>query len=181
MIHHIYQLKHTACVMISVCVKINRVKRFTQLIFFILGCELVGFLATPFTLSAIPTWYVGLNKPFFSPPNWVFGPVWTTLYFLMGISAYLIWQEGYKKKKVRTALRLFTIQLTLNFLWSLFFFGLHSTILGLLDIGALLYYIILSITAFYKLSKTAANLLLPYLLWVSFASLLNIAIVLLNS
>lgn len=155
-------------------------KDFSKLVVSVVGCELVGILSTPFTISAISTWYVFLNKPFFSPPNWVFGPVWTLLYFLMGISAFLIWRKGLKNKKVKRALVYFLIQLSFNFLWSFLFFGLHSPILGLIDIIAMLISIILTIRAFYKISKLAAYLLIPYLLWVSFATVLNISIVLLN-
>jgi translocator protein len=146
----------------------------------IVGCQLVGIAATPFTIAAIPTWYATLNKPPFSPPNWVFGPVWTTLYFLMGISAFLIWQKGLQKKQVKRALIYFSLQLFFNFLWSLLFFGLHSPLLGLFGIMILLIFIILTIVSFYKLSKIAAYLFVPYLLWVSFATILNISLVILN-
>ena len=148
----------------------------------IVGCELVGIAATPFTISAIPTWYVTLNKPFFSPPNWIFGPVWTILYFLMGVSVYLIWTKAIKyKERKKTGLTFFTIQLGLNFLWSIVFFGLHSPILGLIDIIALWIFILLTMIKFNKLSKIAFLLLIPYLLWVSFATILNLFIVLLNT
>jgi translocator protein len=147
---------------------------------FIIGCELVGLLGTPFTMTAIPNWYAMLNKPFFSPPNWIFGPVWTLLYLLMGISIYLIWEKGIQKKKVKHAVYLFASQLTANFLWSILFFGLRSPILGLIDIVIMIVLIGLTIRSFYPLSKTAAYLLVPYLAWVSFATLLNLAILLLN-
>ena len=143
-------------------------------------CELVGLISTPFTISAIQTWYQYLNKPSFSPPNWVFGPVWTILYFLMGISAYLIWIKGLKNKKVKPALKIFIVQLIFNFLWSIFFFGMHNPILSLIDIILLWITILLTIIKFYELSKPAAYLLIPYILWVSFATLLNFAIVILN-
>lgn len=151
-----------------------------KLIISVVGCELVGILSTPFTLAAIPTWYAGLQKPFFSPPNWVFGPVWTILYCLMGISVFLIWRGGFKKKQIKRGLGYFFIQLFLNFLWSPLFFGLHSPLLGLFDIMALLFFLVLTIISFYRLSKAAAYLLIPYLLWVSFATLLNISIEVLN-
>lgn len=145
-------------------------------------CELTGILSTPFTINAIPTWYVALNKPFFSPPNWIFGPVWTTLYLMMGISLFLIWTKKFKKKNKNQnkALKYFFIQLFLNFIWSILFFGLHSPVLGLIDIAALWIMIVLTIKVFYPISKIAAYLLIPYLLWVSFASILNLAIVILN-
>lgn len=151
-----------------------------KLLIAVIGCELVGIIATPFTLSAIPTWYSTLNKPPFSPPNWIFGPVWTSLYFLMGASAFLIWKKGLKKKHVKEALYYFIAQLVFNFMWSILFFGLKSPIFGLLDILVLWVLILITMIKFYKLSKPAAYLLIPYLLWVSFATLLNLSIVFLN-
>lgn len=155
-------------------------KDIQKFIICVLGCELVGIVSTPFTISAIPTWYVTLNKPPFSPPNWIFGPVWTTLYFLMGVSVFLIWKKGLKNKKIKKALLYFIIQLFFNFLWSLFFFGLHNPLLGLIDILLLLISIILTIITFYKISRVAGYFLLPYLLWVIFATVLNLALVVLN-
>ena len=157
-------------------------QKFFKFLVSVIGCELVGIAATPFTLSAIPTWYQTLNKPFFSPPNWVFGPIWTILYFLMGLAVYLIWTSKTKNQKLRqVGLKFFSIQLGLNFLWSILFFGLHSPILGMIDIIILWILILLTTIKFYKISKIAAYLLVPYLLWVSFASLLNLFIILLNS
>ena len=155
-------------------------KNFYKLSISVIVCELVGFLGTPFTISAIPTWYAALNKPFFAPPNWLFGPVWTLLYFLMGVSFYLIWKQGLKKKKMKTASLFFLAQLGLNFLWSPIFFGLRAPLLGLIVIMALWLLIVLTMKKFYPLSRLAFYLLVPYLLWVSFASLLNAAIVVLN-
>lgn len=151
-----------------------------KLLVCIVGCELVGILGTPFTISAIPTWYASLNKPFFAPPNWLFGPAWTLLYFLMGVSFYLILQKNRKKKVVKTAIHFFLAQLVLNFLWSPIFFGLRSPLLGLITIVALWLLIIITMKKFYPLSKAAFYLLIPYLLWVSFATVLNAAIVVLN-
>ena len=155
-------------------------KNILKLVIAVIGCELVGIAATPFTLAAIPTWYQTLNKPSFSPPNNLFGPVWTLLYLFMGISAYLIWKKGVKNKTVKTALTYFLIQLGLNFLWSLLFFGLHSPLLAMVDIAALWIFIFITITQFAKIDKTASYLLIPYLLWVSFAAILNLSIVTLN-
>ena len=155
-------------------------KNLPKLIISVVGCELVGFLGTPFTISAILTWYVTLNKPFFSPPNWVFGPVWTMLYFLMGISFYLIWKQGFKKKKIKTASLFFLVQLGLNFIWSPIFFGLRSPLLGLIVIVAMWVLIVMTMKKFYPLSRLAFYLLVPYLLWVSFATILNAAVVVLN-
>lgn len=143
-------------------------------------CELAGILSTPFSIAAIPTWYVSLVKPPFAPPNWIFGPVWILLYALMGVSFYRIWQLGWKNKKVRIAGYYFGAQLILNFLWSISFFGLRSPILGLINIIALLALIILTMKHFSPLSKVAFILFVPYVLWVGFATLLNTAIVILN-
>ncbi len=155
-------------------------KDLPKLLISIIGCDLVGILGTPFTISSIPTWYTTLNKPFFSPPNWLFGPVWTLLYFLMGISIYLIWKQGFQKNKVRQAGKFFLIQLALNFIWSPIFFGLRAPALGLIIIVSMWIFIVLTMKKFYPLSRPAAYLLVPYLLWVTFATMLNAAIVLLN-
>ena len=155
-------------------------KNLPKLLTSIIGCELVGIAATPFTLSAIPTWYQYLNKPFFSPPNLVFGPVWTMLYFLMGVAAYMVWIKDLRKKEVKIALSFFIAQLVFNFLWSILFFGLHSPILGMIDIVILWILIFITITKFYKISKTAAHLLIPYIAWVTFATILNFCILRLN-
>lgn len=145
-----------------------------KLIFSIGVCLGAGVLGSFFTVSSIATWYQTLNKPFFSPPNWIFGPVWTILYILMGISLYVIWT----KKKVPSV---FWIQLILNALWSIIFFGMGNFALALVDIVVLWIAIVLTIKVFYKINKLAGQLLVPYLAWVSFASILNLAIVLLNS
>ena len=151
-------------------------KNLPKLIVSVVGCELVGILGTPFTLAAIPTWYASLNKPFFAPPNWVFGPAWTLLYFLMGVAFYLIWRQGWQQQKVRTAGWFFLAQLGLNFLWSPVFFGLRSPLLGLVVIVALWGTIVLTMRKFYPLSRLAFYLLVPYLLWVSFATVLNVGV-----
>lgn len=155
-------------------------KDFPKLLISIIGCELVGLLGTPFTTTAIPTWYAGLNKPFFAPPNWLFGPAWTLLYFLMGVSFYLIWKQGFRKKSQKIARNLFLMQLALNFIWSPVFFGLRAPLLALVIIVGMWIAILVTIQKLYPLSKTAAYLLIPYLLWVSFATLLNAGIVILN-
>lgn len=155
-------------------------KDWTKLVMAIIGCELAGILGTPFTAIAIPTWYATLEKPFFSPPNWLFGPVWTLLYLLMSIAVYLVWKKKGQKKLVRKALILFCVQLFLNAIWTPLFFGLHSPLLGLIDIIVLLLFIVLTMIAFSKVSKLATYILIPYLLWVSFATLLNASLLLLN-
>ena len=146
----------------------------------ILLCQIVGFIGSLATNPAIPTWYETLKKPAFSPPNWIFGPVWITLYTLMGISLFIIWQRGLKAPGVKPALSFFSLQLLLNALWSWAFFGLRSPLIGLLDIVLLWVAILLTIRSFYVVSKTAVLLLLPYLLWVSFAAILNFSLWILN-
>lgn len=146
---------------------------FPKLLFSIGLCLGTGILGSFFTVSSIPIWYQTLNKPAFSPPNWVFGPVWTILYILMGISLYLVWT----KRKVPPV---FWIQLILNALWSIIFFGLKNPTLALIDIIVLWIAIVLTIKSFSKINKLAGNLLMPYLIWVSFASVLNLGVVLLN-
>lgn len=155
-------------------------KNILALIAAILICEAAGIIGSLFTIPSIPTWYAALNKPAFSPPNWVFAPVWAILYALMGVSLYLIWKKGQEKYNVKFPLSLFGIQLFLNLLWSILFFGLHSPILGLVCIILLLFSIAATIFSFHKISKNAAYLLIPYLLWVSFASILNAAVWMLN-
>lgn len=120
-------------------------------------------------------------KPSFNPPGWIFGPVWTTLYALMGVSFYRIWKLGVKKKRVRQATTLFGIQLALNTLWSIIFFGLHSLSGALIEILMLLGFLVATTVQFKKLDKFAAYLLIPYLLWTSFATFLTYAIWRLNS
>ena len=151
-----------------------------KLIISVVGCELVGILGTPFTIFAIPAWYATLNKPVFAPPNWIFGPAWTLLYFLMGVAFYLIWRQGWKDKKIKTAGMYFLAQLALNFIWSPVFFGLRAPLLGLIVIIAMWVLIVMTMKKFYPLSRLAFYLLVPYLLWVSFATILNAGIVVLN-
>lgn len=136
----------------------------------------VGTLATT---PNIPTWYAALDKPFFSPPNWVFGPVWTVLYLMIGISLYLVWTAETTRSKERAYL-LFTIQLMLNAAWSLTFFGAHLKWGGLLVILTLLVSIVATQRDFARISPRAAWLLYPYLAWVTFATCLNLALAILN-
>ena len=145
----------------------------------ILICEFIGILGSVFTIPAIATWYQALNKPQFSPPNYIFGPVWTTLYALMGISIYLILEKKLKKEKDKI-IALFSLQLFLNFLWSVIFFSFHLPLLAFLEILFLWANILFLIIIFWKYSKPASVLLIPYLLWVSFATILNASIVILN-
>ena len=143
-------------------------------------CLGIGFFSGFATQSSIDTWYATLNKPFFNPPNWIFAPVWTILYVLMGIAAGIVWSKGFYHKLVQTALYHFIFQLLLNGLWSIVFFGFKSPGLALLVIIALIILLLLTIKWFKVVSKTAAYLLLPYLIWVLFASVLNISIWQLN-
>ena len=136
----------------------------------------IGGLATA---DAIPVWYVTLNKPFFNPPNWIFGPVWTVLYALQAIALYMIWNSP-KKSKKQKAFTLFGVQVLLNAFWSLIFFGLKIPSLALVEIMVLWVFIYLTIKEFYLFNKRAGRMLVPYFLWVSFASILNLFIVLLN-
>lgn len=142
-----------------------------KLLFSLLLCHAAGFLGTLFTVTAIPTWYSVLIKPSFSPPNWLFGPVWLALYTLMGLSLYLVWMSHSRHKK--NAIVLFLIQLFLNAIWTPVFFGLHSPLGGLIVIVLLWVAIILTMLQFRKISATALILLTPYLAWVSFAAALN--------
>jgi len=146
----------------------------------ILLCLSAGGIGSAFTTSAIPTWYATLVKPSFSPPNWIFAPAWTLLYILMGLAAASVWQKGLQHPQVRSALVVFLIQLILNMLWSVLFFGLRSPFYGLVDILFLWAMILVTIAQFSKVSTTAAALLIPYILWVTFACGLNLGIWLLN-
>lgn len=161
--------------------------RALPLVGFVLVAELAGILGSVFTAPQIGTWYAGLVKPELAPPNWVFAPVWTTLFALMGVAAYLVWRRGAGAAR-RLALTLFFVQLALNALWSFIFFGSTSlTINGLNNIGVafieitvLWLAILATILAFRRISRTAAWLLAPYLLWVTWAAYLNYRIWTLN-
>lgn len=143
-------------------------------------CLCVGGIAGSVTQAAIPVWYAGLNKPFFTPPNWLFGPVWTLLYILMGWSAGWIWSYGSHHKWVKTALYHFAAQLVLNGLWSLVFFGYKNILGGILIILTLITLVILTIKWFKIINKKASYLLYPYVGWLLYATALNIGVYLLN-
>ena len=151
-----------------------------MLLLFIVASEAIGSIGSFATIPAIPTWYQFLTKPPLNPPNWIFGPVWILLFACMGISAYLVWQESLTKKSVKNALTWFGIQFVFNVLWSFLFFKAQSPIAGLVCIGILWVLIICTIQLFMKVNKKAGFLLIPYLLWVSFATYLNAGIMLLN-
>lgn len=157
-----------------------KINNLSKLVISIGLSELVGIIGSIFTTSAISTWYVTLTKPDFNPPAWVFGPVWTILYLLMGISAFLVWRKDLEPKAIRSALSVFVVQLILNGLWSVVFFGLRNPAMALINIVLLWFTIIWTISVFYKISRSAAYLLVPYILWVTFAGYLNYSIWILN-
>jgi len=154
-------------------------KNILKLVFSILLCQGAGFLGSLATRPAIGGWYAGLVKPAFSPPNWIFVPVWTLLYFLMGASLFLVLKTKAKERQQR-ALFLFFIQLILNISWSVIFFNLKAPLTAFIEIIALWYFIFLTTKAFLRISRLAGFLMIPYLLWVSFAAFLNFSIFWLN-
>lgn len=139
----------------------------------------IGAIAGLFTARAIPEWYASLNQPSFNPPNWVFGPVWTTLYIILGISFFMIWKMEAGKQR-NQAILIFMVQLLLNFSWSFFFFYFKMIGVALIDIVALWIMIVVMLVRFYRLKPQAAYINIPYLLWVSFATVLNGAYFFLN-
>ncbi|MFA5987380.1 MAG: TspO/MBR family protein [Candidatus Paceibacterota bacterium] len=153
---------------------------FWKLIVAVFVSELAGIIGSIFTAPSVPTWYAGLVKPELNPPAWVFAPVWTTLFLLMGIAAFLVWKEGWEQKEIKVALGVFIGQLVLNTLWSILFFGLHSPGAALVEIIFLWVAILATIIIFSKISRPAAWLLAPYILWVSFAGYLNYSLWILN-
>lgn len=168
-------------------------KKIWRLVKSIFLCELAGIIGSLTTTPAIKNWYAGISKPSFNPPNWIFAPVWTTLFALMGIALYLVWSKGEEIKflpssekgkkemaNIRLGLKFFLAQLILNMLWSFLFFGLHNPFLAFIEIIILWCAILASIILFYKINKKAAYLLFPYILWVSYAVVLNFFIMRLN-
>ncbi len=143
-------------------------------------CVLVGAAGSVFTVTGPGSWYDLLTKPAFNPPNWIFGPVWTTLYILMGISLYLVLMEWKKGIDIRCGGVLFAVQLFLNFIWSYAFFGLQSPSSAFIVIVLLWVAILATIITFFRINRIAGYLLVPYILWVSFASILNYSIMVLN-
>lgn len=146
----------------------------------VLVCVSLGFVSGLVTKDSVNTWFPTLVKPFFNPPNWIFAPVWTLLYILMGIAAGLVWTSDADEKTVKRALSFFIIQFGLNMLWSYLFFGLHNPLLALIEIILLWLMIWETYNRFKKINKTAGYLFIPYLAWVSFATLLNASIWWLN-
>ncbi len=151
------------------------------LVLFIIIAQMAGFIGSLFTADSVDTWYKEISRPSFTPPDWLFAPVWITLYVLMGISAFLIWKKGANKKEVKAALIIFFIQLVLNSLWSIIFFGFHLTLIAFIEIILLWVAILFMVIKFYSISKAASLIQIPYLLWVSFASVLNFSFAALNA
>jgi len=139
----------------------------------------IGFIGSLFTSISVNTWYTTINKPAFNPPNWIFGPVWTVLFILIGISFYLVWSLDFGNNKWLT-IGIFSLNLLLNLSWSLLFFGLKNPFLAFIEIIILWMVILANIIVFYTVSKISGILLIPYLLWVGFASILNYYIYILN-
>lgn len=146
----------------------------------ILVSQAAGIIGSIFTTPAIDTWYAGIQKPSFTPPSWVFAPAWISLYCLMGIAAFLVWRKGLDHPWVKTGLVLFGIQLVLNALWSVAFFGMRSPLAGFVVIVILWIAILVTTIYFFRVSRPAGLLLLPYIAWVTFASILNFSIYALN-
>lgn len=141
---------------------------------------MAGVIGSVYTGPAIDTWYRDLNKPIFNPPDWVFAPVWTILYLLIGVAAFLVWRRGLNHPYVKIALALFIVQLGLNAFWSYVFFGLQNPLAAFFEIIVLWTTIAATIFYFYKVSPAAAYLLLPYIFWITFAAILNFSIFQIN-
>jgi len=157
-----------------------KINKFFKLGIAIIVSEGAGIIGSVFTAPLIESWYAGLIRPQLAPPNWIFAPVWTLLFLLMGISAFLIWEKGLNRKDVKIALSIFAGQLVLNTLWSIIFFGVHSPGWAFVEIIFLWIAILATIITFARISKLAGLLLLPYIIWVSFAGYLNFMIWLIN-
>lgn len=155
-------------------------RRLMRLVVFILIAQAAGLIGTFFTFDAIPTWYASLAKPSFSPPNWIFGPVWTTLYTLMGIAAFFIWEERFHKTHASRGMNWYWLQLFLNAIWSPIFFGAQNLGLALIVIGLMWFAIAKTVYEFGKVKLWLGILLVPYVAWVSFASFLNYTLWMIN-
>lgn len=159
---------------------VPELKDILRLLGSIFVCQLAGIIGSVFTIESVSTWYVTLNKPFFTPPSWLFAPAWTTLYTLMGIALYLVWKKGFEKRENRIALYFFFTQLSLNALWSIIFFGLRMPVYAFFEVVILWILILVSAIKFWEIDRRAGALLVPYLAWTTFAALLNLAVWLLN-
>ncbi|MFN0191743.1 MAG: TspO/MBR family protein [Aestuariivirga sp.] len=158
----------------------SRLASWAALAGFIAVCLGTGALGGWITADSVKTWYPTLNKPSWNPPDWVFAPVWTTLYVMMAVAAWLVWKKDVRFSGVRAALILFFVQLALNLMWSALFFGARSPGLALMEIAVLWLAVAATLYAFISLSRPAGLLLIPYLAWVSFATVLNFSIWRLN-
>jgi tryptophan-rich sensory protein len=155
--------------------------KITKILTVVVTCLAIGYFSGIVTRSAILDWYPTLVKPNFNPPNWVFAPVWSMLYIMMGVAAGLVWDRiEYEKEIVKKALVIFAVQLALNALWLYLFFGLHNPMLAGLEIIVLWLMIYETYLQFFKINKIAGYLFIPYLAWVSFAAVLNASIWWLN-
>ena len=157
-----------------------RLREVPMLIGSILIPLVIGYIGAIVTLPQISTWYSSLSKPWWSPPNWLFGPIWTTLYLLMGVALFLVWREGLHRQDVRFAILIFSVQLAINLLWSVVFFSFHALFGSFILVMLLWLAILANIIAFLIISKWAGLLLVPYIIWVSIASYLNYSVYLLN-
>jgi len=157
-----------------------KLKSIPVLLFFILLSQMAGIIGSFLTFDSVSSWYAYIERPSFAPPNWVFGPVWITLYAMMGLAAYIVWEKGWNKPAVKSALGWFGGQLMLNTLWSIIFFGLRAPGAAFVEILLLWAAIAFTISRFGRVSNVSAWLLVPYILWVSFAAILNLSIWLLN-
>ena len=158
-----------------------RVGRVWRVVLGVVLCELAGVVGSVFTFPSIGSWYASLVKPWFNPPNWLFAPVWVTLYALMGVSLGLVWNKGMGDRRVRVGLLVFGVQLALNVLWSVVFFGAESLVYGLGVIFVLWVVIAFTMVLFYRVSGVAGLLLVPYICWVTVATILNYYLWILNT
>jgi len=158
-----------------------KIKKLLKLAASLTICLSAGAIGSLFTSSSVDSWYQTLNKPPFNPPSWLFAPVWTALYVMMGISLFSAWiSQSIHKGKKNTAFSFFALQLLLNMMWSALFFGLQNPFLAFIEIILLWIAIIITIALFRRISALAGYLLIPYFLWVTFAAILNYSIFLLN-
>lgn len=155
--------------------------KYFKILILVATCLAIGYLSGIVTRASIVTWYAVIQKPSFNPPNWIFAPVWTTLYVFMGFAGGLVWDKiDENRAEVKKALTFFAIQLALNALWSLLFFGLKNPLLAVIEIALLALMVYETMVVFFKINKLAGWLFVPYLLWVCFAAVLNASIWWLN-
>jgi tryptophan-rich sensory protein len=150
------------------------------LVAFIIGCLVVSGIGGIITATSVGSWYLSIEKPPFNPPNWVFAPVWTTIYIFMAVAGWRVWRSGHDARRHR-ALIVFGVQLGLNLAWSFLFFGLQRIDLAMVEIFILLIAIVATTMLFWRIDRLAGGLFVPYVLWVSFATLLNGSLWVLNT